>query len=111
MTGPPSAVSPEIAVLITGSRWNGPRFFGLRSKTEESSEPANAGRSKGSKQKTEAARSSRLGRGSDYRNRKRQHCRQVDLRTVGVMGANTIKPVRCAIYTRKSTEHWPGTGV
>jgi hypothetical protein len=61
----------EIAVLITGSRWNGPRFFGLRSKTEESSEPANAGRSKGSKQKTEAAsaRSSRLGGGSDYRNR------------------------------------------
>jgi hypothetical protein len=31
----------EIAVLITGTRWNGPRFFGLRSKTEESSEPAN----------------------------------------------------------------------
>src|SRR6267143_6036766 len=23
----------EIAVLITGTRWNGPRFFGLRSKT------------------------------------------------------------------------------
>src|SRR5882724_786487 len=61
----------EIAGFITGTRWNGPRFFGLRSKTEESSEPANAGRSKGSKQKTEAAsaRSSRLGRGSDYRNR------------------------------------------
>jgi len=28
----------EIAVLITGTRWNGPRFFGLRSK--ESNEPA-----------------------------------------------------------------------
>jgi hypothetical protein len=28
----------EIAVLITGTRWSGPRFFGLRSK--ESSEPA-----------------------------------------------------------------------
>src|ERR1700681_850312 len=26
----------EIAVLITGTRWNGPRFFGLRSKTQES---------------------------------------------------------------------------
>ena len=27
------------------------------------------------------------------------------LRTVVVMAANAIKPVRCAIYTRKSTEH------
>jgi hypothetical protein len=26
----------EIAVLITGTRWNGPRFFGLRSKPDES---------------------------------------------------------------------------
>ena len=26
-------------------------------------------------------------------------------RTVVVMAANTNKPVRCAIYTRKSTEH------
>jgi hypothetical protein len=25
----------EIAVLITGTRWNGPRFFGLRSKPDE----------------------------------------------------------------------------
>src|SRR3977135_3981245 len=35
----------EIAVLITGTRWNGPRFFGLRSKTEESGKSTNAGRS------------------------------------------------------------------
>jgi hypothetical protein len=28
----------EIAVLITGTRWNGPRFFGLRSKTDERGE-------------------------------------------------------------------------
>src|SRR5712672_4312002 len=28
----------EIAVLITGTRWNGPRFFGLRSKPDESGE-------------------------------------------------------------------------
>src|ERR1700731_5192260 len=27
------------------------------------------------------------------------------LQPVIVMAANTIKPVRCAIYTRKSTEH------
>jgi Protein of unknown function (DUF2924) len=26
----------KIAVLITGTRWNGPRFFGLRSKPDES---------------------------------------------------------------------------
>src|SRR4051794_3927046 len=37
----------EIAVLITGTRWNGPRFFGLRSKTDESSKPAEAGRAGG----------------------------------------------------------------
>src|SRR5712664_3997157 len=35
----------EIAVLITGTRWNGPRFFGLRSKTQESNEPAPSDRS------------------------------------------------------------------
>src|ERR1700680_4595410 len=29
----------EIAVLITGTRWNGPRFFGLRSKTAASDRP------------------------------------------------------------------------
>src|SRR6202165_575486 len=28
----------EIAVLITGTKWNGPRFFGLRSKTQGSDE-------------------------------------------------------------------------
>jgi hypothetical protein len=39
----------EIAVLITGTRWNGPRFFGLRSKTEESSEPADIDHSGGTK--------------------------------------------------------------
>jgi hypothetical protein len=60
----------EIAVLITGTRWNGPRFFGLRSKTQESDEPA--GRSDGAKRNAEAAsaRSSPLGGESDYRKRK-----------------------------------------
>jgi hypothetical protein len=62
----------EIAVLITGTRWNGPRFFGLRSKTQESDEPAGPGRSDGAKRNAEAAsaRSSHLGGGSDYRERK-----------------------------------------
>jgi hypothetical protein len=61
----------EIAVLITGTRWNGPRFFGLRSKAEESSVPAPPGRSDGPKRNAEAAsaRSSHLGAGSDYRKR------------------------------------------
>src|ERR1700730_10087421 len=59
----------EIAVLITGTRWNGPRFFGLRSKTQESDEPVGPGRSDGAKRNAEAAsaRSSHLGGGSDYR--------------------------------------------
>jgi Protein of unknown function (DUF2924) len=56
----------EIAVLITGTRWNGPRFFGLRSKAEESSVPAPPDRSHGPKRKAEA---SHLGGGSDYRKR------------------------------------------
>jgi hypothetical protein len=61
----------EIAVLITGTRWNGPRFFGLRSKAEESSVPAPPDRSHGPKRNAEAAsaRSSHLGGGSDYRKR------------------------------------------
>jgi DUF2924 family protein len=61
----------EIAVLITGTRWNGPRFFGQRSKAEESSVPAPPDRSHGPKRKPEAAssRSSHLGGGSDYRKR------------------------------------------
>jgi Protein of unknown function (DUF2924) len=59
----------EIAVLITGTRWNGPRFFGLRSKTQESDEPAETERSAGAKGKAGAAspRSGHLGGGSDYR--------------------------------------------
>ena len=61
----------EIAVLITGTRWNGPRFFGLRSKAQEIDEPAGPGRSDGAKRNAEAAsaRSSHLGGGSDYRKR------------------------------------------
>jgi hypothetical protein len=61
----------EIAGLITGTRWNGPRFFGLRSKAPESDEPVGPGRSDGAKRNAKAAsaRSSHLGGGSDYRKR------------------------------------------
>ena len=59
----------EIAGLITGTRWNGPRFFGLRSKTEESSKPANAGPSSEADRGSNTIRSSHLGGGSDYRKR------------------------------------------
>jgi len=61
----------EIAVLITGTKWNGPRFFGLRSKTEERSEPADTDRSSGTTRDSSTAsiRSSHLGGGSDYRKR------------------------------------------
>jgi hypothetical protein len=59
----------EIAVLITGTRWNGPRFFGLRSKAQESEEPAATDRPRGANGKIAAvsSRSSHLGGGSDYR--------------------------------------------
>jgi Protein of unknown function (DUF2924) len=61
----------EIAVLITGTKWNGPRFFGLRAKAQDSGEPAVPGRSGSAKREPEAAsaRSSHLGGGSDYRKR------------------------------------------
>ena len=61
----------EIAVLITGTKWNGPRFFGLRSKTQGSDEPATLDPSDGAKRKAEAvsAPSNHLGGGSDYRKR------------------------------------------
>jgi hypothetical protein len=60
----------EIAVLITGTRWNGPRFFGLRSKTHESGirgGPIPDGTQRNSN--TASIRSSHLGGGSDYRKR------------------------------------------
>src|SRR3984893_108420 len=62
----------EIAVLITGTRWNGPRFFGLRAKMQESDETTAPDRTPGAKRKAEpaiSARSSNLRRGSDYRKR------------------------------------------
>ena len=45
----------EIAVLITGTRWNGPRFFGLRSKPDESGESIHSDRSNVPERKAEAA--------------------------------------------------------
>jgi Protein of unknown function (DUF2924) len=61
----------EIAVLITGTKWNGPRFFGLRSKTRGSDEPAAPDPSDGAKRTAEAVyvRSNHLGGGSDHRKR------------------------------------------
>ena len=53
----------KVAFAITGTRWNGPRFFGLRDKED------------------------RLGM------------------EAAAMKAASVKPVRCAIYTRVSTDH------
>jgi hypothetical protein len=53
--GTPYSNLSEIAQLITGTRWNGPRFFGLRTKKEEPSAPP--------------LRKPQLGGGSDYRKR------------------------------------------
>jgi hypothetical protein len=60
----------EIAVLITGTRWNGPRFFGLRSKTAEGDQAPPSGGSGAAKTAGAAPkRSTHLGGGSDYRKR------------------------------------------
>jgi hypothetical protein len=69
--GDPYSNLSEIAGLITGTRWNGPRFFGLRAKTQENDEAAASDGSDRIKRMAEAAsaRSDRLGGGSDYRKR------------------------------------------
>jgi len=61
----------EIAGFITGTRWNGPRFFGLRAKTQENDENAASDRSDRIKRKAEAASapSRHLGNGSHHRKR------------------------------------------
>jgi hypothetical protein len=61
----------EIAVLITGTRWNGPRFFGLRPKAQDIGGPVAPDPSRSPKRKagTTSTRSSHLGGGSDYRKR------------------------------------------
>ena len=61
----------EIAVLITGTRWNGPRFFGLRSPTQEDGGSATPNRSDSGARKANTAppHSSHLAGGSDYRKR------------------------------------------
>lgn len=64
----------EIACLITGTRWNGPRFFGLRSTTEK----ARAAAAAHSRDAARASRkrSSHLGGGSDYRKRNAELARK-----------------------------------
>jgi hypothetical protein len=59
----------EIAGLITGTNWNGPRFFGLRSKTDDGIK-LKAKRSAGSGRDTAVSQSRHFGGGSDYRKRK-----------------------------------------
>jgi hypothetical protein len=66
----------EIAGLITGTRWNGPRFFGLRSKTDESRMPANGGHSSGEDRGSNTIRSRYLRGGSDYRKRNAELARK-----------------------------------
>ena len=76
-----------IANKITGTRWNGPRFFGLRDRGQTEEQPADPS--------------------SDPETAQRQPGPAVlDQRAAGT----PMKPVapkrqRCAIYTRKSTEH------
>jgi hypothetical protein len=70
----------EIAGRITGTKWNGPRFFGLRSKMEEGDKATKAGRSSAGDRVpiTPPIRSSHLGGGSDYRKRNAELARKPD---------------------------------
>jgi hypothetical protein len=62
----------EIAVLITGTKWNGPRFFGLRTKTKESEERAAPDHSAKREAEATSVRSSQPSGGSAYRKRNPQ---------------------------------------
>jgi hypothetical protein len=68
----------EIARRITGTKWNGPRFFGLRSKMEGSGQATKVGRASTTDQVpiTPQIRSSHLGGGSDYRKRNAELARK-----------------------------------
>ena len=64
----------EIAVLITGTRWNGPRFFGLRTKPQESEELGATGRRGGAGRKgAESVHSGRPYSGNDHPKQKGGH--------------------------------------
>ena len=75
----------KVAFAITGTRWNGPRFFGLRDKAKKGSD---AGR-KPQAQPTAAI----IGRGRARSNRSRRGTYNV-----------TAQHLRCAIYTRVSSD-------
>jgi Protein of unknown function (DUF2924) len=68
----------EIAGRITGTKWNGPRFFGLRSKMGESGKASKADRSDIPERAPTASpiRSNHLGGGSDYRKRNNELARK-----------------------------------
>jgi hypothetical protein len=85
-----------IAKEITGTNWNGPRFFGLRDKREVVDE-ANAAPAAILKTKCATRPKHRAGRPSSVGTYDR----------VGDRSMKTAVPKRqrCAIYTRKSTEH------
>src|SRR6202048_2364348 len=60
----------EVAVLITGTRWNGPRFFGLRTKLQDGDESVAPDRSGAAKRTVQLLeRSNHLGDGSGYQQR------------------------------------------
>jgi hypothetical protein len=68
----------EIAGLITGVRWNGPRFFGLRSKTQEETLSLDSGRASSTGKKGQRPTLHlNLGGGSDYRKLKKNQVGKV----------------------------------
>ena len=75
-----------IANKITGTRWNGPRFFGLRDRGQAEEQPAGGSSILSPRGDSQAA--------------------LLDKRPAGTpMKPAAPKRQRCAIYTRKSTEH------
>jgi hypothetical protein len=68
----------EIAGLITGTKWNGPRFFGLRSKSDEGGTLAKGPSSLGPAldSGTAALQARHFGGGSDYRKRNAELARR-----------------------------------
>ena len=80
----------EIARLITGTNWNGPRFFGLRQQKRPGGQAALR------TPETAAAWSSAWPPRSGDR---------VEHQAGGALVKPPARALRCAIYTRKSTEH------
>ena len=97
-----------IARAITGTAWNGPRFFGLRIDKRTAVSPDAAGAPLGPLDGRHLARIQEPGHGRPPRHNVRATNPLLvspSWRGAQIMKPAVPKPQRCAIYTRKSTEH------